>query len=58
MTRCKDNMEFVSEYVDNTNGSRSVKMSNCMRPVTVVDAPASTPIANPTVATNPSSTRP
>ena len=57
MTRCRDNREFIPEYVDNPDGSRSVKVSNCMRPVKVIDAPATNPTANPT-PTNPSGKRP
>jgi len=37
---CKDSRDYIPEYKDNADGSRSVKISNCMRPVTVIDAPS------------------
>ena len=42
MTKCRNSRDYVPEYVDNADGSRTVKMSNCMQPAVVIDAPVYT----------------
>ena len=39
MKKCKDSRDYIPEYVDIPGGGRTVKMSNCMPPVEVIDAP-------------------